>query len=359
MSTVPSSILIIRPSALGDVCRSVPLAVSLRAAFPAARIAWLVQDGFIDAVRSHPAVDEVVPFPRGRWRRWWTPSALGEFRAWLGGLRGRFELVVDAQGLGRSGLIAWGTRAPRRIGFRDARECGWLGLTERHRVGARHTVDRMLGLLAASGIEPRPDLRLALHQDDERWWAEERVRRGIDGPYAVLAPTSRWVTKDWPAERWRGLAPQLARRGTPHVVYVGAAGEATQVRASMPEPGAGVAAHDLSGATTVGQGMAVIAGAALVVANDSAPLHIAVGFDRPLVALFGPTDPSLVGPYRRDRSVLRGPSARSFRGSYRDRGLGDRLMREISVDDVLAAIDEGRTGPAPDERAAGPRRGGA
>jgi heptosyltransferase I len=320
----------------------VPLAVSIRSAFPSASIAWVVQEGFADAVSQHPAINEIVLFPRNRWRGWWKPTLVADFWRWGAQLRGRFDLVVDAQGLGRSGLIAWGTRAPRRIGFADARELGWMGLTERYSVTAGHTVDRMLGLLAAAGIRPIADLRLHLKPEHREWWDAERLRLGIGDRYAVFAPTSRWVTKDWPAERWRELAPTLRGRGFEQVVYIGAAKEANQVQAALPSDRVRCGAIDLCGATSVGQGMAVIAASSLVIANDSAPLHMAVGFDRPLLALFGPTDPAVVGPYHRDGSVIRSPAAATFQGSYRDRGLGDRLMREIAVADVLEALDAGR-----------------
>lgn len=337
------SILIIRPSALGDVCRSVPLAVSVRAAFPGAHIAWIVQDTFAEALMAHPAIDEVIPFPRARWKRWWKPSTVAELRRWLGALRGRFELVIDAQGLGRSGLMAWATRARRRVGFADARELGWLGVNERYAVSEVHTVDAMLGLLQAAGIPPIADLSLRCRPEDTDWWRAERVRRGIAGRYAVCAPTSRWITKDWPAERWRELHKPLLDRGYERVVYVGTRGEAEQVAAAIPtgSPQA-AAAVNLAGATGVGQSMAVIAEADLVVANDSAPLHMAVGFRRRLLALFGPTDPKRVGPYGRLASVIRAAEAERFRGSYRDRALGDSLMRAITVSDVLAALDGGK-----------------
>jgi ADP-heptose:LPS heptosyltransferase len=323
--------------------------VSLRTWAPQARITWLVQQGFEDAIAAHPAVDEVLPFPRGQWKRWWLPhQGLAALR-WLGGLRGRFDFVLDAQGLGRSGVMAWFTHAPRRIGFADARELGWLGCNERHRVAAVHAVDRMLGLLAAAGVPPIADLGLTLRLEDRAWWTAERARRGLVGRYAVLAPTSRWASKDWPSTRWQALAEPLVERGFDRLLLLGTAAERAKVAEAMPRGDIRSRIVDLAGMTTVGQGMAVIAAADLVVANDSAPLHIAVGFGRPLLALFGPTDPAAVGPYGRSGCVLRGPGARAFRGTYRDRGLDDRLMAEITVDEVLAAFDAGlaRSGLAP------------
>jgi len=334
------SVLIIRPSALGDVCRSVPLAVSLRAAFPNARLSWLVQDTFADAIASHPAIDALITFPRARWRRWWLPANALAATRWLVGLRGHFDLVVDAQGLGRSALMALTTGARRRIGYADAREFGWLGVNERRRVEAPHAVDRMLGLLAASGIPPIADLRLFVAEADRAWWANERERRAI-GSYAVFAPTSRWTSKAWPSERWRALAPAILNRGFAQIVCLGSPSEREQVAQALPAGAARERVVDLAGATTVGQSMAIIAAADLVIANDSAPLHMAVGFMRPLIALFGPTDPAAVGPYQRDGCVLRSEEARRATARYRDPRLGDRLMRGIAVDDVTRAIDQG------------------
>ncbi len=95
---------------------------------------------------------------------------------------------------------------------------------------------------------------------------------------------------------------------------------------------------DLVGATTVGQTMAVVAAAGVVVANDSAPLHMAVGFERPCVGLFGPTDPATVGPFRAERSVVRAPGGAS--AHFKDPSIGDSVMRRIDVETVIERIDQ-------------------
>src|SRR5690606_13157489 len=100
----------------------------------------------------------------------------------------------------RSGFFAWATRAPRRVGFANARELGWLGLTERHGVPhERHTVDRMLELVRMAGVEPVRDLRLYAPP------ARAGREHGAGRPYAVIAPTSRWPGKRWPAKRFAAL----------------------------------------------------------------------------------------------------------------------------------------------------------
>ena len=358
MGANPSRILIIRPSALGDVCRTVPVLVSLRAAFPQAQIDWLVQDAFADAIRAHPALSNVVPFPRRALQPFWNPAVAAKAISWMNhALRApRYELVVDCQGLARSGLFAWWTRAPRRVGSRHAAERAWLGYTARHPSGdSLHVVDRMLHLLECEGIPVIRDMRLYAPNEAETWWNAAPERPA--GRYAVFAPTTRWPSKQWPAERWAELAAQVlgraegsaegdaagssaAPRGVEHIVYVGAPAEADAVRAAMPQhAGLAMRCVDLAGKTSVGGLMAVIRSAGLVVANDSAALHMAVGFARPYVALFGPTDPAENGPYGGKEWVVKGDFAECEPPlHYRDQRLGDRLMRRVAVKQVAQKV---------------------
>jgi ADP-heptose:LPS heptosyltransferase len=87
MAGNPGRILLVKPSALGDVCRSMPILASLRAAFPAAKIDWLVQDDFEAAVQGHPALERVVAFPRRAWKRWWMPRVVSQVHRFRGTLR--------------------------------------------------------------------------------------------------------------------------------------------------------------------------------------------------------------------------------------------------------------------------------
>lgn len=358
--SVPRSILIVRPSALGDVCRTVPVLASLRRTYPDARIDWVVQDNFAPAVASHPDLDQVVAFPRGQMANWWrSPAALRKTLGWFAQVRrAGYDLVIDFQGLGRSGLVTRITGAKRRVGARDAREFGWLGYNVRHRLrtadsGPIHTVDYMLALLEAEGIEIVRDMRLYVSESDAEWWVNKRESLGITpGRYAVLAPTSRWFSKRWPIERWVELVRPLLMRGFEHAVLIGGPNEQEQVKPILPaDMPADSPLVNLVDQTSIGQTMAVIAQSGLVIANDSAPLHMAVGFDRPCVGLFGPTDPKVVGPYRRESAALRAfvPKPGEII-DYKDAKLADRLMRVISTAAVIERIDRVLMEHAPNEQ---------
>lgn len=337
-------LLIIRPSALGDVCRTVPVLESLRAAYPDAVIDWLVQDTFADAVVAHPALSSVVPFPRARFGRLARGLRFGEIFRFLGDLRrARYDLVLDCQGLARSGIFAWATRSARRVGYANAAEAAWLAYTHRVHAGERlHSVDRMLRLVRSIGVPVTGHGRLHVPPRAMESLGRDPLARE---PYMVIAPTSRWPGKRWPADRYAHVIRRVLDRNTPgsrdagiaRVVVVGAASERAPcgelIRLSESDP----RVVDRVGKTGVDDLMALVARSSLVLGNDSAALHMAVGFDRPIVGLYGPTHVSRVGPYGRERDVIQ-HVREGDRIDHKDDASGKALMDRIGVEEVVAAV---------------------
>jgi ADP-heptose:LPS heptosyltransferase len=189
----------------------------------------------------------------------------------------------------------------------------------------------MLTLVEAAGAPALRDAeaqRLHVPQHGRAWLQSS----GIEASGAVvLAPTSRWVAKQWPAERFAQVARGLAESGR-RVLIVGGASERGQIEPLLREA-EGHSIIDLTGQTSVAGLMAVIEKATLVIANDSAALHLAVALGRPTIALFGPTDAAQVGPYQREFEVIQhvGPGEHSGHKDARNQ----RLMLRIEVDEVL------------------------
>jgi ADP-heptose:LPS heptosyltransferase len=220
------------------------------------------------------------------------------------------------------------------VGYANAREFGWLGVNERYTVPREmHAVDRMLELIRRAGIEPVADMRLyAPPEDRAAIAADPRFAE----PYAVIAPTSRWPGKLWPAERFAEVARALLVYGLPRIALVGSKGERDQIGPLLSLAATESRVLDLVGQTSIGRLMALIERAALVIALDSAALHMAVGFDRPIVALFGPTRVELVGPYRREADVIQHVGS-AERRDHKDAQSGRTLMEWITVAEVAAA----------------------
>ncbi|MCC7145269.1 MAG: glycosyltransferase family 9 protein [Phycisphaeraceae bacterium] len=343
MSSSSPRILLVRPSALGDVARTVPALVTLRQAFPAARIDWLVHDQYADVISHHPALTGVLPFPRRIFKQGFFSRA-----SWAAAWQLRralvepgYDMVFDLQGLARSGLFTWLTGARRRVGFANAREGAHRAYNRRHHINRSiHTVDRMLNLLAAEGFTPSHDMSLYVSPADNQWLDEYLAEHGgTDQPYVALAPTARWLCKCWPIERYAYLASQLLKAGRvgQRMFVLVAPAERAYVQPLLNALGSAA----LFPATTVGQLMAVISRAQLVVCNDSAPLHIAVGFKRPLATIFGPTDPALVGPYQRPETVARPPGLPPMTGrEYRKMRNDQSLIAQVTIDQVWQIIEE-------------------
>ncbi|NBC10877.1 MAG: hypothetical protein GVY24_03970 [Planctomycetes bacterium] len=319
-------ILIVRPSALGDVCRTVPCLVSLRRALPGAHLDWLVNAPFAPAVASHPMLDGVVPFHR-------KDFSLGRGLALARRLRaGRYDTVYDLQGLLRSGVLTWLTRAPQRVGFANAREGAALCYNRKHAIDpALHTVERMLGLLEAAGIEPVRDLRLYVGEDDAACLDRFIDEHGLREEYTCLAPTAQWRCKCWPIERYAELAHWIEGP----VVVLAAPHEHAQVQPLLEALGE----RAVFPRTTVGQLIALISRCRLLVCNDSAALHIAVAFGKPIVSVFGPTDPARVGPYQRPEAVVQPADITpDDMARYRKHKDDQSLIARVTVEQVRDAM---------------------
>jgi heptosyltransferase-1 len=325
-----SRILIIKPSSLGDVVHALPVLAALRAAYPDAYIAWLVGTAFVDLLEplagrtahsgplphgrgSDRLLDEVIPFDRHRYgKMWWNPVASLDFWKFVYRIRKRrFDLIVDLQGLIRSGLLSWFSGAKQRIGFADAREGAWLFYTQRVRCpdAAEHAVERNLCVARTLGLhvaEPKFPLEV---RDQERADARAMLAAATDGRlperFTAILPGARWPSKIWPAERFAELIDWLERPPAHRCVLLGApsdretAAEIRRLCNSRP--------IDLVGRTTLRQLTALLSLAEHVYCGDSGPMHVAAALARQLTALFGPTNPRKTGPYSPHARIVTNP----------------------------------------------------
>src|SRR5262245_37412614 len=155
----PRRVALLKPSALGDVVHSLPVLSALRRRYPSAHLTWVVNAAYEPLLRGHPHLDEVLPFDRGAARAGWGAAvrAVAGFFAEL--RRRRFDLVIDLQGLLRSGLMASATGAPRRVGLGGAREGARWFYTDVVPVpepGSTHAVDRywLVAQALGAGLGP-------------------------------------------------------------------------------------------------------------------------------------------------------------------------------------------------------------
>ena len=221
-------ILIIKPSSLGDVVHTLPVLAALRDAFPGAHIAWLVNSTFAPLLADHSLLDEVIEFDRRRYGRMWRSlrANLAFWRFVSEIRRRRFDLVIDLQGLVRSGLLTWFSGARRRVGLADAREGAWVFYNRRVRVesGVEHAVDKNLALLRAVGVPvAAASFPLDLHEAEReaaRRLLASRAGRPVERFTAVM-PGARWDSKRWQTEKLAALIDRMNEAGLPVCVLLG------------------------------------------------------------------------------------------------------------------------------------------
>jgi heptosyltransferase-1 len=322
------AILLIRLSAIGDVVVTTPVTRALRSALPDSRIAWVVEPKAEAVLRDNPFVDDLIVWDRASGRPF--GRQIGAYRRLRQQLRGRrFDVAIDFQGLLRSGLLAWLSGAPIRVGNTQTKEPAGCFYT--HRVPrpsrTRSSRQRCLDLLRPLGIEtedrrmvmefraadadsarrlliesglpaPPPEqsaIRLparcggnpqsANRNPQSGYLRDTEVIRNPQSSYACLAPFTTWPHKHWRGDRWAVVADLLRDEEGLFPVFLGGAADQPRVRdilAAMRGPAA-----DLCGRTSLSEAAATLAGSAVVVAVDTGLLHMAAAVAAPLVGLCG------------------------------------------------------------------------
>jgi len=281
-----TDVLIIKPSSLGDILNGLQLAATLKAGRPDLRISWVVADAFAPVVRACLTVDRTFVFSRKGGLR-------GFFRLLRELRRERFDLVLDLQGLARSGLMTWAARSPRKIGRSDSREGAGLFYhqTVPLPVGEwrEHSVAILLEFCRVFDLPPVLAGRVAFRPPAE--FRHEGAFAPVNGRGPVLMfPDSRGADREWPG--FAALTERfLAHDPDARVVWAG--------QKVLPSPGGADPARftNLMGKTTLPEVIAAIPRASLVVVNDSGPMHLAAALGVRTVSLFGPTRARMRAPY--------------------------------------------------------------
>ena len=323
-------IALLKPSALGDIVQALPVLHALRLRFPAAHITWIVSRSYAPLLQGHPELDENLAFDR----RGGVRTALmfaHDLR------RRRFDLVIDLQGLLRTGLMCAATRAGRRVGLSTAREgAGWF-YTDVVRVAEpehMHAVDRYWLLADALGAGHVAKQFHVPVSAEARSWVDATLR-ALPRPWLAVAPGARWVTKRWPPAHFAELVHGAQRRYGGSAVLVGSADDAALTRDIAWQVAGPV--RDLAGCTTLPQLAAVLECADVVLANDSGPLHVAAALGRPVVAPYTCTKISKHGPYGQDAAIA---SRVPCQGSYLKRCGSLACLAELTPDRLRPALNE-------------------
>ncbi len=344
---MPSRILLIRLSAIGDVIHALHGLAALRASRRGAHLGFLVEDRAAALVSGHPDLDRVHVFQRKDWQSGLLSSPLavvGSASRFLSEVRNeRYDVVVDLQGNLKGGVLSRLSGAPRRIGLAAA-----FGKEGNHRFqtelvslpeGPLHRVDRVFKLLGPLGVSgPAGTPRLAIRQEDRAEMDACLAAEGLTpGRFAVLHPaTSAFGRhKRWMPERFAELARALHRdQGLPSVITWGPGEEDLAGRVAGMAGDAALKGPRTSRLTAL---CALIEPAGLFVGADTGATHLAALLGTPTVGLFGPKDPKIYGPRGERVEVV---TADVECSPCTLRKCDDPIcMKSIEASDVLAAAE--------------------
>ena len=296
-------ILILKPSSLGDVVQALPVLRLLKRHLPAGEIFWWIDSQFAPLLEGDPDLTGIVRFERRRWaspRHW--PEMLRSIR-WLRAQN--IDWVIDLQCLLRSGAFAWLANGKFLIGLDEVREGarGFYDVAIRRPSYHTHAVDWYLAVLPRLGVPVHNNFqwlpeRLEIAAAVKAKWQTDGVR------WIALHPGARWQNKRWPAENFAELVRLLAKNfSDARFAILGVAGDKPPGEIiARSAPGRCL---NLCGETSLPEMVEWLRLCDLIVTNDTGPMHVAAALGKPLVALFGPTEPRRTGPYGQLNSVLR------------------------------------------------------
>ena len=299
-ATPPREVLIVMLSALGDAVHVLPVVNALKRAWPETRITWVIQPVPYKLVKDHENVDEFIVFHRRRGM-----DAVSSYRELRRALKGRrFDLLINLQVYFKAGLITAMAPAKVKLGFdrRRARDMNWLFTT--HRIPPHapdHVQDQYFEFIEHLGIDPQPvEWRLTLNAAEKQ--AQQEFFAPLGRTCAIVVGTSK-PAKNWAPNRYTRVIEALEADygircvlvGGPSAIEQEAARRITEISRVKPLNALGDDVRRL---------LWLLDGSSFVISPDTGPLHMARAIDKPVIGLYGYTNPKRYGPYRKYTDLI-------------------------------------------------------
>ena len=293
--SAPLKILILKPSSLGDVVQALPVLRLIKRHLPDSQIYWWIDSRLAPLLEGDPDLTGTILFDRRHWVRPQNWSTLWHSIRWI--REQAFDWVIDLQCLFRSGSFAWLANGALTVGLDEPREGAraFYDIAVRRPSYHTHAIDWYLGVLPVLGVP----VSWAFDWLPIRSDAAETVRQraaSANGRWFIIQPGARWANKCWPTEHFAELVRRLATT-YPDLRFAILGGEQDVPRGEAIARVAPQRCLDLTGRTSLAEMVEWIRLSQLMVTNDTGPMHVAAALGKPVIAVFGPTEPRRTGPY--------------------------------------------------------------
>ncbi|HVO65191.1 MAG TPA: glycosyltransferase family 9 protein [Syntrophales bacterium] len=341
------NILIVKLSAIGDVIHTLPALSALRKLYPDANITWVIEEASSDLILDHPALDRVIVSRRKRWIDDFKHGRIGkpfrEIKSFIKELKTQsYDLVIDFHGLLKSAVIVFLSSGKRKLGYDSMQEMSGIFLNEKIAEDMnKHAVDRYLDFLRYLGAEvKKPEFTIPVREENIN-----RVKGFLQANditerdrFVAVSPIALWDTKLWEDEKFARLCDHITEELKVKIVLTGSDRENLEnIQSRMKFP-----ALNLGNKTTLRDLAYLYKLSSLVITTDSGPMHIAAAVGTPVVALFGPTDPSRTGPYGEGHAVIQ--KDLSCSPCFLKKCKTMKCMLDISVEEVYYIVKEKLSG---------------
>ncbi|MCO7223883.1 glycosyltransferase family 9 protein [Pleionea sp. CnH1-48] len=337
----PSSLCVLRLSAIGDVCHAVSAVQAIQRHYPTAKITWIVGKIEAQMLQGLQGVELIVFDKSQGWRA---------FQALRKQLKGRrFDVLLHMQLALRANLAAGCIPADRKIGFARQRSKelhSWFVSDHIDSEQGFHVLDGFRDFTRAIGVPDTPPQWDMPISDDDLQWAGSILPQS-NQPVLVISPAASKAERNWLAERYAAVADYAAERGFQVVISGGPSTLEKELSASI-ESYAKHSMINLTGQTSLKQLLALLKRASVVLAPDSGPAHIAVTQNTPVIGLYAHSNPKRTGPYLYQDYVVEVYAANAEKQygkpvselPWGARIKGDELMSHISVAQVTEMLEK-------------------
>lgn len=339
MNKHTEKILVIKLRAIGDVVLSTIVLENLRNAFPAARIDFLTESYCKEVVLGNSILNQVIVYDKKLIKSLPLVKRIIESFKFINRIRNqKYDLVFDLFGNPRSAIVTWFSGAKTRVGYNYRIRSWAYNKVVKSRANEVHEALWHLDALEAVNVpvtskELNFEVGTGSKKFAESFWEEHNLDERL---VVAVNFSGGWPTKKWGLENWAAVVDYVAEKHNSAVLILWGPGEKQEAEKlySMTR-----SKPILIPETNLKQLAALLNKTDLLVTTDSGPMHIAASMNTPCVAIFGPTNPLLQGPYGNHHTIVRNESLSCLECNLTQCS-HTSCMIKLPVEQVLRAVDE-------------------
>lgn len=339
-SSPPNTICILRLSAIGDVCNAIAAVQAIQSQWPTTHITWIA--GKAEAALLTPLLPDitVIPFDKKQ-------GFKGMKAVWKALNGQHFDALLHMQSAIRASLLSVGINAKYKLGFDKVRSSDlqhWFTNVKVPSPTSMHVLDGFMAFTQTLGLKPQtPNWTIAISEVDIDWAKAQLSEK----PTLIVAPAASKAFKNWVAEGYAGIIEHAISKGF-EVILAGGPGAIEVELGQDIERQLASPVTNLIGKTTLLQLLALEKQAALVLAPDSGPAHLANAVGTPVIGLYAHHNPERTGPYNwrdyvvsaYDQAIKLETGKTAQQVSWRTRVKDSSAMQHITLAQVIARFDE-------------------